>query len=139
MMTRTRNVIPWTAMLAAGVLLGVLGSQVLGAQADADEPIQRAELENRVLEELDGVQVRMVEVRMAPGESFADGPTVTYPAEEVVYIAAGSGVVEREDEELEVSAGDSFYHGFEEPHNVINTGDEPLRAVAVWIGEEGAF
>lgn len=126
--------------LIFGLALGLLGSQVLGAQADADEePITREELHNRPLQTAEGKQARVVRVQLAPGASFADGPTVTYPAEEFVYIVEGSGVLEREGEELEFEAGDSFYNEREEPHNVINTGDEPVTAVAVWIGDEGDF
>lgn len=126
--------------LAAGLALGMLGSQVFGNQHDADEePIVRAELDNRPLETVENGQGRVVQVQLAPGASFADGPTVTYPAEEFVYIVEGSGTLQREGEEIEVEAGDSIYNGFEEPHNLINTGDETLKVVAVWIGEQGAF
>lgn len=125
--------------LAVGLVLGMLGSQVFGNQHGDEEPIDRAELDNRPLETVEDGQGRVVQVRLAPGASFADGPTVTYPAEEFVYVVEGSGTLQREGEEIEVEAGDSIYNGFEEPHNLINTGNEPLTVVAVWIGEEGAF
>lgn len=127
-------------VLTFGFALGILGNQVVEAQGNADEePITREELQKRPLQTAEGKQARVVRVQLAPGASFADGPTVTYPAEEFVYIAEGSGVLQREGEELEIEAGDSFYNRRDEPHNVINTGDEPLTAVAVWIGDEGDF
>lgn len=130
-----------TVTLIAAALIAVLGSQVLGAQSDPDsEPITREELRRQPLGTADGKQAMMLRVQLAPGAAFADGPTVTYPAEELVYIVEGSARLQREGEEIQLEAGDSFYNAAEEPHSLANaSSSEPLTVVAVWIGDEADF
>lgn len=129
------------ATVIMAVLIAVFGSQVLGAQSDpGSEPIAREELRRQPLGTADGTQAMMLRVQLAPGAAFADGPTVTYPAEELVYIVEGSATLQREGESLQLEAGDSFYNAAEEPHSLANASStEPLTVVAVWIGNEGDF
>lgn len=130
-----------SAVVTAGFAVGLLGTHVIGSQTDdEEEPIVRRELDKRPLGTAEGKQGRVIEVRLAPGAAFSEEPTVQYPAEEFVYVVEGTAILTREDGAVEVEAGESFYNEREEPHTLANASDsEPLKVVAVWIGDEGAF
>lgn len=130
-----------TTVLFTGVVLGVLGTQMVGAQSEAEEPIVQEELARQALTTAEGNEAIVVRARFAPDAAMSAEPTLEHPAEEFVYVLEGTALMTREGEEpIEFSEGDAWYNDLALPHTLANaSSSEPLRVLAVWIGEEGAF
>jgi len=59
-------------------------------------------------------------------------PEHSHEHEQVGYVTSGSGVFLVEGEELPVGPGDSYALESNEPHRVVNRGDEPLEGIDVF-------
>lgn len=130
-----------TTVLFTGVMLGMFGMQMVGAQSEAEEPIVREDLIKEALVTAEGNEAVMLRARFAPDAAMAEEPTLEHPAEEFVYVLEGTALMTRQGEEpIQFSEGDAWYNDLAQPHTLENaSSSEPLRVLAVWIGEEGAF
>lgn len=76
--------------------------------------------------------------RLEPGEDMG---WHSHPEEEVFFIISGKGLVRWEVDsvitEVEVSPGFAFYKEGNVPHQMVNTGSEPLVGVVAKVGFNG--
>jgi quercetin dioxygenase-like cupin family protein len=133
-----RTVVMLTLALAAGIALGMIGSQVLNAQ---QEPVKRTVLLKTDLAGIEGKEATMYLADIAPG---AATPKHYHPGHEFAYVLEGSGVLEEDGKPpLTLKPGVSFYlrsssEKAEYVHAAKNTSTtNPLKILALLITEKG--
>ena len=119
--------------LAAGIVVGALGTQILNAQ---QEPFKRTVLLKSDLTGLEGKESVVVLVELAPGASSGKH---YHPGHEVNYVLEGTGILEVEGTPpVTLQPGVTNHIQAKQVHNVTNTSaTEPLKLVAFFIAEKG--
>jgi quercetin dioxygenase-like cupin family protein len=118
--------------LAAGIVAGAFGTQILNAQ---QEPFKRTVLLKTDLTGLEGKDSVVVLVELAPGASSGKH---YHPGHEVNYILEGTGTLEVEGTPVTLKPGVTNHIQAKQVHNVTNTSaTNPLKLVAFFIAEKG--
>lgn len=118
--------------LAAGIVAGALGTQILNAQ---QEPFKRTVLLKTDLTGLEGKDSVVVLVELAPGASAGKH---YHPGHEVNYVLEGTGILEVEGTPVTLKPGVTNHIQAKQVHNVTNTSaTDPLKLVAFFIAEKG--
>jgi quercetin dioxygenase-like cupin family protein len=119
-------------ILAAGIVAGAFGTQILNAQ---QEPFKRTVLLKTDLTGLEGKDSVVVLVELAPGASSGKH---YHPGHEVNYILEGTGILEVEGTPVTLKPGVTNHIQAKQVHNVTNTSATgPLKLVAFFIAEKG--
>ena len=119
-------------ILAAGIVAGAFGTQILNAQ---QEPFKRTVLLKTDLTGLEGKDSVVVLVELAPGASSGKH---YHPGHEVNYILEGTGTLEVEGTPVTLKPGVTNHIQAKQVHNVTNTSATgPLKLVAFFIAEKG--
>ncbi|MGH8750795.1 MAG: cupin domain-containing protein, partial [Burkholderiales bacterium] len=79
-------------VLTLGIVIGVTGSQLLGAQA---VPLKPTDLLKADAAGMPGIEIIVTQVEFAPGATTGKH---SHPGQEVTYVLEGSGVLEMEGE-----------------------------------------
>jgi quercetin dioxygenase-like cupin family protein len=121
-------------VLAVGVVLGVLGSQVLGAQEGLKmgTVLQRTELVGAK-----GMEAILVLRDVPPG---GESTKHTQAGNEIVYILEGSAILEVQGKPpVTLKAGQAFSTVAGEVHNVKNASSSAgTKALAFYVAKKGA-
>jgi len=119
--------------LAAGILVGALGTQILNAQ---QPPFKRTMLLKTDMKGLEGKEGIVVLVEVAPGASLGKHYHNGY---EFHYILEGSGVFDREGTApVTVNPGATNYIPPEQVHDAKNTSaTDPLKLLVFYVVEKG--
>lgn len=120
-----------------GIVVGLIGGQILGAQ---QEPIKRTVRLKTDLAGIEGREGHVVMVEIAPG---AESGKHYHPGHEFGYILEGSGTFEVEGKgPVAAKKGSTVYFPPKQVHNLKNTSKTaPVKAVAFAIvvkGEPGS-
>ncbi len=119
---------------AAGIVMGVVGNEVLIAQ---QAPVKRTPLLQTDLVGMEGKEVILYLGEIAPGASSGKH---YHPGPEVAYVLEGSGTLEMEGSSPKsVRAGDTLgYIPAKHVHEAKNaSASEPFKVVVFMIGEKG--
>lgn len=121
--------------LAVGVILGVLGSRVSGAQ-DKDNLKGGTILQRMELKGAPGWEAILVDRPLPPG---AESGKHTQGGNEIVYIQSGSVIFEAQGKPAKtLKPGESFTTTAGEVHNVKNASkSEPATALAFYVAKKG--
>ena len=119
--------------LAAGIAVGVIGDQVLNAQ---QEPVKRTVLLRTDLAGMEGKEVLMINVEIAPG---AVSGKHYHHGHELAYVLEGSGILEIEGKPpVTLKAGEAAYQPPKQVHEGKNTSTTaPLKTLSIVIAEKG--
>lgn len=130
-MSRTALLLGLT--LAVGIAVGVIGDGVLNAQ---QEPVKRTVLLRTDLVGMEGKEVLMINVELAPG---AVAGKHYHLGHELAYVLEGSGILEIEgNPPVSMKPGVTFYQPPKQVHDVKNTSTTaPLKALSIVIAEKG--
>jgi quercetin dioxygenase-like cupin family protein len=128
-----RTVVMLTIALVAGIVLGMLGNQVLIAQ---QTPITRTILQQKDLEGAAGREVVMYRAEVAPG---AVAGRHYHPGPELIYVLEGSLLLEPDGHApATLKAGESSHIPAKHVHNARNASTTELVKVLVFlVGEKG--
>jgi quercetin dioxygenase-like cupin family protein len=137
-MKTTRSSFLIVSILAAGVMLGLLGSRMSSAQDKAKDNLKGGKILHRTeLKAAPGWEAILVERPLPPG---AESGKHTQAGNEIVYIEKGSVVFEAQGKPaVTLKAGESFTTVDGEVHNVKNgSKTEPAKALAFYVAKKGA-
>ena len=120
-------------LLALGIVVGTIGSQVLSAQQAG---LKRTQLLRHDLVGMEGKEGLIVMVEASPGVTAGKH---YHPGHELVYVLEGSGTFEVEGRApMPVKPGDTMYVPPRLAHDVKNTSaTAPLKALVFAIAEKG--
>jgi quercetin dioxygenase-like cupin family protein len=119
-------------VLAAGLAAGVIWTQFAGAQQD---PVKRTVLFKTEVEGLQGKEINLLMVELAPG---AESGKHTHPGDEIAYVVSGSGTFDIEGKKPStVKSGALVHLTPKQVHNVKNTGKTPFKALVLGIYAKG--
>jgi quercetin dioxygenase-like cupin family protein len=127
-----RKAVMLSVALAVGIAVGVIGHGILVAQ---QVQITRTILQQKDLEGVEGKEIIMFRVEIAPGASlgrhYHSGP-------ELFYVMEGSMAVEVDGQPpMTLKAGDSGYNPAKVVHDAKNVGSAPAKLVGFWVAEKG--
>jgi len=118
--------------LAAGLAAGVIWTQFAGAQQD---PIKRTSLFKTEVEGLQGKEVNLILVELAPG---AESGKHTHPGDEIGYVISGSANLELAGKKpTSLKSGSVLHLTPKQVHNVKNSGKTPFKALVLGIYTKG--
>ena len=119
--------------MAAGIVIGMVGTQVVKAQ---QEGLKRTELLKTELSSLEGKEANMVLVEFEPGAVIGRH---FHPGDELAYILEGSLSLEREGQPaVTMKAGDAIHQPPKQVHSGRNTSaTDPVKLIVIWIVEKG--
>lgn len=126
-----RRVLVLALPLAVGIVVGLIGEQVLSGQR---EPMKRTILLKTDLSGLEGKEGIVLLTEFNPeattGRHYHHG-------HEFAHVLEGSGTFEREGKTTIFKPGDTFHIPPNQVHNVKNDGTAPVKALVFVIHEKG--
>ena len=130
-MKRTAGLL--TLVLATGIALGMVGSQMLNAQ---QQPVTRTMLQQKDIEGVPGREAIMYVAEIVPGGVTAKH---FHPGLELAYVLQGALVLEPEGQSpVTYKAGESLHNPAKAVHTAKNASTtEPVKILVVLIGEKG--
>ena len=135
---KTRNSFLIVFTLAAGVMLGLLGSRMSSAQDKEKDNLKGGKILQRTeLKGAAGWEAILVDRTLPAG---AESGKHTQAGNEIVYIAEGSVIFEAQGKPAKtLKPGESFTTVDGEVHNVKNASkSEPAKALAFYVAKKGA-
>jgi len=128
-----RRLLMLSVSLVAGIVLGMIGYQVLNAQQQA---VKRTVLLKTDLEGIEGRDGNVVIVEIAPG---AESGKHYHPGHEIAYIQEGSATIEIEGKKpVTYKRGAVAHLTPKQAHNVKNNSKTaPVKALVFAIYEKG--
>ena len=128
-----RTVVMLSLTLAAGIILGMVGSHVLHAQ---QEPIKRTVLVKTDLEGIEGKEAILFLAELAPG---AVGGKHYHPGTEVFYAVEGAFTHEPEGKpSVTLRQGQAGINPYKGVHYIRNaSATEPARILGCLIADKG--
>jgi len=120
----------WMLALAAGIVLGGIGNQILNAQ---QQPVKRNVLQKVDLGDKEGI---MYVAEIAPGAASGKHH---HPGPESIYILQGSGTLDKEGHaSMTLKAGDSLAIPAKHVHEAKNaSATEQWKILVFLVGEKG--
>ncbi len=128
-----RTAVMLTLAVAAGIIVGMIGTHVLNAQ---QAPVTRTILQQKDLEGVAGREVIMYRAEAVPGgvagKHFHPGP-------ELAYVLEGSLILEPDGQPpVTLKAGESAHIPAKHIHNAKNASTtEPVKVLVFMVGEKG--
>ena len=130
-MKRTVSMLGLT--MAGGIVLGMIGSQVLLAQ---QAPVKRTILQQKEIEGMPDKEAVMYLAEIIPGGVAARH---FHPGPEVGYVLEGSIILEPDGQApITFKAGDTFHNPSKNVHSAKNaSATEPAKVLVFMIGDKG--
>lgn len=128
-----RKVIMFTSILAMGIAIGMIGSQLINAQ---QSPVKAAVLQKVDLTGIEGKEGIVVLAEIAPGTV---GGKHYHPGHEFAYLLEGSVIMEIEGKPpVTYKAGDTWYLPPKQAHSSKNvSATAPFKVLAFTIVDKG--
>jgi quercetin dioxygenase-like cupin family protein len=119
--------------LAAGIVIGAFGTQILNAQ---QESFRRTVLLKTDLKGLEGKEGVVVLAEFAPGASAGKH---YHPGHEVNYVLEGTGILELDGQPaVTLEPRVTTYIAPKQAHDAKNTSaTDPLKILVFWVAEKG--
>jgi mannose-6-phosphate isomerase-like protein (cupin superfamily) len=96
-------------------------------QFDLKEAVKDNESYRKVI--FTGAHSQLVLMALPPGSEIG---LETHPVDQFFYVVDGKGVATIEGRDQEIEKGDAVCVPADQPHNIANSGDEPLKLFTVY-------